>query len=395
MCVIVHKPAGVAPDIDKLRQCFNKNPDGAGYMVLDPDTKLVKIHKGFFKFKKFKRAISQLDPMAEAVYHFRISTHGAVNADNCHPFALRPEPTSTLDLAPVAVCHNGQISGFGDDKTVSDTQEFVRTVLPMIQDVNLMIKLLDSIGGSKFCLMDKEGAVLKVGTFHEVDGAYYSNLHWKPVVSTIGYGGKYGSAYTPASSAGSESLYPYYSGYANTPDADLVTQSNLPDDWWIDPAGDDCGLTADDLTNLEALERKEIIRLIKQQRQDIEDLCDELNEPECKDLTEQDKINWFWTGVEQIQEMYEELLGAENLVIPKVAYNKANGFISFTVEGIGLLELDEDEDEDEDEGGASAAAQLSQAEQADSRQLTIDGEIAKASDNMRQVSTISPLVLGK
>lgn len=401
MCVIVHKPAGVAPDIDKLRLCFNKNPDGAGYMVVDPETKLVKIHKGFFKFKKFKRAIRQLDPMAEAVYHFRISTHGAVNADNCHPFALRPEPTQTMDLAPIAVCHNGQISGFGDDKSISDTQEFVRTVLPMIQDINLMVKLLDSIGGSKFCLMDKEGAVLRVGTFHEVDGVHYSNLHWKPVVNTIGYGNRYGSAYgSKGKTTGSESLYPYYNGYANddASDADHAVASGYPDGWWESQA-DDCGLTRDDLENLEVLGRREIARLMREQRREMEDLCDELNEPEYRVFTEEDKIRWFWEGVASIQEEYEEILGAEYLIIPKVSIDKATSFISFSVEGVGLIDIDEDDDGDcEEDGGVDTTEIVVRPvtqPQADSRQLTIDGEIAKASDNMRQVSTISPLVLGK
>ena len=153
MCIAIYKPEGKVISQDILKECYDSNPDGAGFMYAE-DKKL-HIQKGFFSYGSFYEAFKKHENK-QAVIHFRIKTHGKIDTTNCHPFAVN---------SSLAFVHNGVISGFGDSDH-SDTIGFNHGVLqPLVQKWgNLalfqdpMKDLIESrIGYSKLIFLDRHG----------------------------------------------------------------------------------------------------------------------------------------------------------------------------------------------------------------------------------------------
>lgn len=89
-------------------------------MVHDPKANKVIMRKGFFTLESFMKAFG---PYMEhkAVIHFRMATHGELDADNCHPFMVNDN---------LGFVHNGQIHNVKEwDKTKSDTWHFNESIL--------------------------------------------------------------------------------------------------------------------------------------------------------------------------------------------------------------------------------------------------------------------------
>jgi hypothetical protein len=126
----------------------------------------------------------------QALIHFRIKTHGVVDATNCHPFMI----TNNF-----AFIHNGTISGHGTPQ-LSDTYMFNEDILkPMVAQHG--IKMLwqpytkalieEYIGWSKLIFLDSKG---NFNIYNEAkgewsDGVWYSNASYKPKVTHKSYGG--------------------------------------------------------------------------------------------------------------------------------------------------------------------------------------------------------------
>jgi hypothetical protein len=178
LCIAIYKEKGKVITRETLLECFNHNPDGAGFVYV-ADGKLY-MEKGFFKFQDFYDAY--LPHMEhQALIHFRIKTHGAVDKTNCHPFMI----TNNF-----AFIHNGTISGHGE-KDFSDTYMFNEEVLkPMVKVFGIKslwqpfmkTVLEDYIGWSKLIFLDSRG---NFNIYNEdkgewVDGVWYSNTSYKP-----------------------------------------------------------------------------------------------------------------------------------------------------------------------------------------------------------------------
>lgn len=190
MCIAIFKPAGKTIEKDRLAQCFKANPDGAGFMVAK--NKELIILKGFFTFDEFWEAYQPYENEVAAI-HFRIRTHGAIDVENCHPFAINKS---------LGFIHNGIISGFGLEKT-SDTHHFNQMILkPLVNKygnnilVNPSVKYLieSKIGYSKFVVLDRHGnhSIFNKDKGNWNDEVWYSNYSYKPYVapvSNINYGG--------------------------------------------------------------------------------------------------------------------------------------------------------------------------------------------------------------
>ena len=93
MCIIVIKEKGVDLPKDYIfKNCFENNDDGAGFMY-NKDGEVI-IQKGYMSYKAFKKALDKalkkIDDVKNTamVFHFRISTQGGTNPQNCHPFPL-------------------------------------------------------------------------------------------------------------------------------------------------------------------------------------------------------------------------------------------------------------------------------------------------------------------
>jgi hypothetical protein len=189
MCIAIYKPEGVVLSKETLEICFKANSDGAGYAYVEAGALHVK--KGFFTFAAFWDEF-QKDETKQAAIHFRIKTHGKINADMCHPFSV----TSNL-----AFIHNGVISGLSDiDK--SDTYLFNEEVVqPLVAQYgrraihNPVIKDLieERIGYSKLVFLDASG---RYEIYNEVkgywdSGAWFSNTSYKVTKPIYNYSNGY------------------------------------------------------------------------------------------------------------------------------------------------------------------------------------------------------------
>ena len=161
----------------------------------------VYIEKGFMDFESFYRRIEELDQQINLtnhaiVIHFRISTSGKIDKENCHPYPitnnLRYTRCTLLKCNDVAFCHNGIIRDYipTGQKLYNDTQMFDAQVLsffkskyPEFYKSKNIMKMLDILCKSKLCFLDNKGDIYTVGNFMERDGILYSNLKFLPTKS--------------------------------------------------------------------------------------------------------------------------------------------------------------------------------------------------------------------
>lgn len=181
MCIIVYKPDSKVLREETLRNCFQNNPDGAGFAAYTEEEGLV-IRKGFFTFEEFMQAYEPYagdNRKSIAVLHFRIATHGTTNVANCHPFVMESETDNTLYR--VALVHNGILQVLRDDLNDSDTKHFAERLLgPAIRvnptiwlDENFKNMIEGLIGfGNKFAMIDSFG---NVNIYNENRGVWDSD----------------------------------------------------------------------------------------------------------------------------------------------------------------------------------------------------------------------------
>jgi len=219
MCVICFKPQGVAiPEERVLKQMHDANSDGQGFMVAQGGRLL---GAKFATFEELVEASKSIRPESPVVFHFRLATHGNKDMDGAHPF---PFPLSKETAyahqfeAPMAVMHNGIISGWGeraytngqwqsgckwdfekkeyvDEKTglspsakkiLSDTQDYLiwlsedRDICNRLQHLDkAVLKMVAKWAGGKWALMRDSGKVRLLGSWEEVDGLWVSNTYWQ------------------------------------------------------------------------------------------------------------------------------------------------------------------------------------------------------------------------
>lgn len=189
MCVIAYKPMNVAfPEESVLRNCFDNNPDGAGFMYAF--NRKVIIRKGYTTFESFKQALNRARSVTgdkvPYVMHFRIATQG-YEKTMTHPFPLSSKMSNlkrTKTECNIGVAHNGIIQLTSDgSKDYSDTMLFITDYLSLIirnyswykddRTVQLIENLIDS---SRLAILDKNGHCKLIGqTWEECDGVWYSN----------------------------------------------------------------------------------------------------------------------------------------------------------------------------------------------------------------------------
>ena len=188
MCVICVSKSGTAqPTEAVMRQMFNRNPHGAGYMVAREGR--VEISKGFMTWDEFLHAIryEKFTAQDAVVYHFRISTQAGVGPEMTHPFPLTRDIRNCklLDAAcPIGVAHNGVIRLTSDsrDREYSDTAHYVAEILCHLvrssDDLRdpAILAAIERTTSSKWALMDDTGYIATVGNFiTDKSGILYSN----------------------------------------------------------------------------------------------------------------------------------------------------------------------------------------------------------------------------
>lgn len=196
MCVIVAKQReDRLPTPKELVQCFNTNPDGAGFMYLDNGK--VVIDKGYMKFNDFygryKSLCKKYNNFKDLplVIHFRIGTSGGNVAKNTHPYPISNNIKDLHNLhlkCDVGVAHNGIISDYspeGDD--YNDTAEYIMSWMYNVTKFDKKFyarryyrDMIRQMTYSRFAFLDKDGDIYLVGDFKEVDGLSFSNLNHLP-----------------------------------------------------------------------------------------------------------------------------------------------------------------------------------------------------------------------
>lgn len=216
MCIIVAKNAGIAmPANDVLKNCFENNPDGAGFMLAAKNAVygfkgLMSLEELTQELEKARKRFGNLDKLS-VVLHFRISTHGSVVGGNTHPFPLKGGYREMRRLEWVAdqgFAHNGIISltsHDGDIKkhNVSDTMVFAKKfVNPIAKHCQIasdkdILDMLFDLAESKLCFLNRKGKIATRGEFQSRDGILYSNSSYeKRSYSLSNINGWYSSYYS-------------------------------------------------------------------------------------------------------------------------------------------------------------------------------------------------------
>ncbi len=190
MCIIAVKPAGasVTDHWDWLDNCWKRNPNGGGLMF--PDSGAIRCVKGFMTWPAMsdwiKRSASALKPR-QVAFHFRIATHGDVNAANTHPFPITHKQARLVKRdthSRHAFMHNGILVGLVDRQAAdSDSLVFARDYLAPFGDAvteTPLRQVLTALGGSnKFAIMSAGKGTYLMGSFTTDDGWMFSNSSYK------------------------------------------------------------------------------------------------------------------------------------------------------------------------------------------------------------------------
>ena len=190
MCIIVAKKSGVeVPSKIILEECDTYNPDGMGVGYRLPNG-LIRIKKDFPTFEKFYEFVAKnITKDIDAIFHFRIATHGLVDYGNRHPFPITrnlKRMRQTDIIVDHMVAHNGVLSQYGMGTIYSDSQKFTAKVLaePKVKaeigrpEVQAIINNI--IKTSKLAILTPTDFIT-IGNFTEDAGVLYSNVSYRPV----------------------------------------------------------------------------------------------------------------------------------------------------------------------------------------------------------------------
>lgn len=182
MCIIAVTPPNTQLTDEEIAACWSANDDGAGFAYVD--TGKVKIRKGFLGKDDFTRALKSVQAKYGAtspfVIHFRIRTHGQLDAERTHPFRL-PDGS--------ALAHNGVLHGADFyDSVKSDTQLFIEKFGGLLtRDILAKEKAVvgKAIGYNKFAIIHPEGDFTIVNESMGMwdKGRWFSNSTYKQRVS--------------------------------------------------------------------------------------------------------------------------------------------------------------------------------------------------------------------
>ena len=182
MCIVIVKTEKTDIPKEQLKESFDNNRDGSGYLFAMNGNLTIK--KGFFVFNDFYDNYSRdmerfNNPVS--IIHFRITTHGITNKTNCHPFLINDG---------IGFAHNGMIDFVDDHKKKSDTLMFKNEILSILPDGfifnNSIMKLIEeSIGTSKLAFLDNNGnyriANEGLGHWNKDNTIWYSNKSYSEV----------------------------------------------------------------------------------------------------------------------------------------------------------------------------------------------------------------------
>jgi hypothetical protein len=164
-------------------------------MWTDPTTRKVHGRKGFMKLEEYLDFIHKMDfDKMNVVFHFRIATHGGVNAQATHPFPVSDRNAELNALtweARAGIAHNGIVPGFGTKQGLSDTQEWISKVASKAGEHIMhpgVLKVLEAtIGQSRVVIMRRDKIVRLGEGWTQFKGCWYSNSGYKKPAAVVCY----------------------------------------------------------------------------------------------------------------------------------------------------------------------------------------------------------------
>ena len=208
MCIIIAKYRnGRLPNKNELKNSFEYNSDGAGFMYVNNDK--VVIDKGYMDYDKF---IGRFEELCEKynnfdnkslIIHCRIGTSSSNTAKNTHPYPVSNKERDlhkTYIETDLGVVHNGIISQYTPHwkkPTTNDTQEFIMKYLaPLYKNYKDFYKNkhimngIEDIIGSKLAFLDTQDKIYFVGEsnfIQEDDGLFFSNDSYKYAINKYSF----------------------------------------------------------------------------------------------------------------------------------------------------------------------------------------------------------------
>ena len=131
MCLLTFIPKNTIFDYERASISAIANPDGFGFAI-HAGVAIIKDHD--MDFNKLWMRWDDLRKIykGDAMFHFRIATHGATTIDNCHPFDVGDNPKNVMG-------HNGILPitmPLNEDR--SDSKLFAEIILPYIGGVKAL-----------------------------------------------------------------------------------------------------------------------------------------------------------------------------------------------------------------------------------------------------------------
>jgi len=195
MCLLIcGLSAYDVPTGSELEHACRANPDGFGFSVLFNneagvrDLLTVRGMDSAVIRSSFLESLTRLnDSVIAWMFHARIATHGAVNVDGCHPFAVDGSPRTVLG-------HNGVLPvRIAKNDWRSDSRVFAEDYLPALGGVAalgsaVVFDVLDGFvsgSGSKCVILSAEDdhepvTILGESLGHWRGDVWFSNNSYKP-----------------------------------------------------------------------------------------------------------------------------------------------------------------------------------------------------------------------
>ena len=197
MCIIIAKNKNDRiPTETELKNCFEYNSDGAGFMFTDNNK--VIINKGFMDYDSFIKHYKKLCKKynnfknKSLVIHCRIGTSSGNNKGNTHPYIITNKESKlhALNIASaIGIAHNGIIREYTPtwkDPSINDSQNFIMKYLyplyknyPTFYKNKYIMKGIEDITNSKFAILTKEDNLYLIGDFITENGLKFSNTSYK------------------------------------------------------------------------------------------------------------------------------------------------------------------------------------------------------------------------
>lgn len=198
MCLISVLPKGTEKYSDKvtnfIRQGFECNKDGSGYMFKRHGSDIITVRKGFNVLSKLLDSIKKdnIKKEDELVVHHRIRTSGYVDAKNCHPYVVSEYEDEVIDddisIDKPCIAHNGTIKGLDhyeimDNYKYSDTYIFARYFLSNNYLLEFLKKTPNEfkdvfkyiINGSRLAILMPDRDIVMLGNFIADEEYFHSN----------------------------------------------------------------------------------------------------------------------------------------------------------------------------------------------------------------------------